>query len=130
LLKDSTGIEASLNNTTNKLELKSLKYGSEGIVSVEVLSEGAGGTFGASLEGGPRAVGSDIQATVNGTVASGKGNRVSLNTATLSFGLTVADGSSTNVNFTITGGGAQFQLGPDVVSNQQARLGITSLNTA
>jgi flagellin len=130
LLKDSTGIEAALNTTTNKLELKSTKFGSEGIVVVEILSEGEGGTFGASLEGGPRAVGADIQATVNGTVASGKGNRISLNTATLSFGLTVADGSSTNVNFTITGGGAQFQLGPDVVSNQQARLGIASLNTA
>lgn len=130
LLKDSTGIEASLNSTTNKLELKSTKYGSEGIVGVEILSEGTGGTFGSSLEGGPRAVGADIQATVNGTVASGKGNRISLNTATLSFGLTVADGSSTAVNFSITGGGAQFQLGPDVVSNQQARLGISSLNTA
>lgn len=130
LLKDSTGIEATLNTTTNKLELKSTKFGSEGIVGVEILSEGEGGTFGASLEGGPRAVGADIQATVNGTVASGKGNRISLNTATLSFGLTVADGSSTNVNFTITGGGAQFQLGPDVVSNQQSRLGISSLNTA
>src|SRR5690606_31785238 len=44
--------------------------------------------------------------------------------------LTVDDGSSAAVAFTITGGGAQFQLGPDVVSNQQARLGIGSLNTA
>jgi flagellin len=44
--------------------------------------------------------------------------------------LTVQDGSSTAVNFNINGGGALFQLGPDVVSNQQARLGITSLNTA
>ena len=34
------------------------------------------------------------------------------------------------MNFNINGGGAQFQLGPDVVSNQQARLGISSLNTA
>jgi flagellin len=48
----------------------------------------------------------------------------------LSFNLTVQDGSSTAVNFNINGGGALFQLGPDVVSNQQARLGITSLNTA
>ena len=55
---------------------------------------------------------------------------MSLNTSTLDLNLTVADGSSTAVNFTITGGGAQFQLGPDVVSNQQARLGIGSLNTA
>jgi flagellin len=34
------------------------------------------------------------------------------------------------LNFTITGGGALFQLGGDVVSNQQARLGIDSLSTS
>ena len=38
-------------------------------------------------------------------------------------------GSSTNFSFSITGGGAQFQLGPDVTSNQQARLGIGSVST-
>jgi flagellin len=43
--------------------------------------------------------------------------------------LTVSDGSSTDVSFTINGGGAVFQLGPDVVSNQQARIGIGSVNT-
>ncbi|MFV2068814.1 MAG: flagellin [Pirellulales bacterium] len=32
--------------------------------------------------------------------------------------------------FDITGGGALFQLGPDVVTNQQARIGIQSVNTA
>ncbi len=42
----------------------------------------------------------------------------------------MAAGSSTDINFDITGGGALFQLGSDVVSNQQARLGIGSLNTA
>ncbi|MFN7889483.1 MAG: flagellin [Pirellula sp.] len=129
LLKDSTGIEASLDEDSN-LELRSVEYGSAGIVGIEVLSEGAGGTFKAGLTGGPRAVGNDVQATVNGTVATGKGNNISLRTSTLSFNLTVQDGSSTAVNFNITGGGALFQLGPDVVSNQQARLGITSLNTA
>ncbi len=63
-------------------------------------------------------------------MATGKGNSLSINTATLAFSLTVNDGSNTAVNFNITGGGAQFQLGPDVVGNQQARLGISSLNTA
>jgi flagellin-like hook-associated protein FlgL len=38
--------------------------------------------------------------------------------------------SGTSIAFSIIGGGAQFQLGPDVVSNQQARLGITAVNTA
>ncbi len=132
LLKDSTGIEAAFNSTSNKLELTSTRYGSAGVVGVEILSEGAGGTFGAAIlaGGGPRAVGTDIQATINGTVATGNGNQISLNTSTLSLNFTVSEGSTTSVNFNINGGGAQFQLGPDVVSNQQARLGISSLNTA
>ena len=48
----------------------------------------------------------------------------------LGLSLTVSDGSSTDISFNITGGGAVFQLGPDVVSNQQARVGIASVNTA
>ena len=36
----------------------------------------------------------------------------------------------TTLNFNITGGGAQFQLGPDVTSAQQARIGINSVSTA
>lgn len=129
LLKDSTGVEAVLNDDQD-IEFRSTEFGSAGIVAIEVLSEGAGGTFKDGLQGGPRAVGTDIQATVNGTVASGKGNQIYLSTSTLSFSMTVEAGSDTSVNFNITGGGAMFQLGPDVVSNQQARLGISSLNTA
>ena len=48
----------------------------------------------------------------------------------MDLAITVSDGSDTNFDFDITGGGALFQLGPDVVSNQQARLGIQSLYTA
>jgi flagellin-like hook-associated protein FlgL len=129
LLKDATGISAKINDDGD-IDFESVKYGSEGVVGIEVLSEGVGGSFGSSLVGGPRAVGTDIAATVNGTVATGQGNTIKLNTSTLSFNLTVADGSALDVNFNITGGGALFQLGPDVVSNQQARLGISSLNTA
>jgi flagellin len=78
----------------------------------------------------PRATGTDIAATVNGVTANGKGNTLSVNTTTLDLSMTVADGSSTAVTFSITGGGAVFQLGPQVVSNQQARIGIGSVNTA
>ena len=130
LLKDSTGIEATFNSTSNRIEFSSVEYGSAGIVGIEILSEGSGGTLGSGLVGGPRSIGTDVQATVNGTVTTGKGNNIKLNTSTLNVSFTVADGSSTAVNFSITGGGAQFQIGPNVVSNQQARLGIGSLNTA
>jgi flagellin len=127
LVKDATGVEAV--NDAGALKLSSTTYGSKGLVDVEVISEGTGGTFGSQLSSN-RALGKDIVATVNGVTAGGDGNTLSINTATLDLSLTVSDGSSTSVSFTITGGGALFQLGPDVVSNQQARLGIGSLNTA
>ncbi|MEZ6137245.1 MAG: flagellin [Pirellulaceae bacterium] len=127
LVSDATGIQAE--DDGGSLKLSGTSYGSDSLVAVEVISEGEGGTFESGLTSS-RANGTDVVATVNGTAATGKGNTLSINTSTLDLELTVSDGSSTSVGFTITGGGAQFQLGPEVVSNQQARLGIGSLNTA
>ncbi len=125
---DATGVSAVNNNNT--LEFTSVGYGSNAIVDVTVLSEGTGGTFETGFSGTFRVTGADIQATVNGVTATGDGNRLSINTSTLDLSLTVTAGSATDFNFNITGGGALFQLGPDVVSNQQARIGIGSVNTA
>jgi flagellin len=126
LLSDSTGVSASISG--GGLSLNSVEYGSKAFVDVDVRSEGAGGTFGTGLST-TRDTGTDIQATVNGAEANGDGNKLSINTSALQLDLTVSDGSSTDINFTISGGGAVFQLGPDVVSNQQARIGIGSVNT-
>lgn len=127
LVSDATGVAAA--NNGGVLELRSTGYGSAAVVDVEVLSEGTGGTFATGLSA-PRTTGTDIAATVNGVTANGKGNTLSVNTTTLDLSMTVAEGSSTAVSFSITGGGAVFQLGPQVVSNQQARIGIGSVNTA
>ena len=126
LVSDATGVEATDNGGT--LELDSVDYGTAAFVDVEVIEEGALGTFEAGLSA-TRVEGTDIVATVNGVTANGAGNTLSINTATLDLSLTVADGSTTQVDFTIDGGGALFQLGPNVVSNQQARIGIRSVNT-
>ncbi|NQT38325.1 MAG: flagellin [Planctomycetes bacterium] len=116
---------------TGGLDLQSTEYGSDMFVSVKALS----GTFVTADENDAtteRNYGTDINARINGIQAIGKGLQATINTSVLdlSFSVleTVADGTTTS--FTITGGGAQFQLGPDVVSNQQARLGIQSVNTA
>ena len=126
LVSDATGVQATDNGGT--LELESVDYGSAAFVDVEVLEEGALGTFEAGLSA-TREVGVDVAATVNGVTASGAGNTLSINTTTLDLSLTVADGSAVAVQFTIDGGGALFQLGPQIVSNQQARIGIGSVNT-
>jgi flagellin len=127
---DATGVTAASSGTT--LQLTSSKYGSDQFVNLDIINEGVGGTITAGLTGNTtaRSTGTDVVATVNGISANGKGNQLSINTSTLDLDTTVAAGFTGTSSFTITGGGALFQLGPDVVSNQQARIGIGSVNTA
>ncbi len=127
LVSDATGVAAS--QSAGTLTLNSTGYGSKALVNVDVISEGAGGTFENGLSAA-RALGTDIDAMVNGITANGDGNTLSINTSMLDLTITVTAGSSTDFEFDITGGGALFQLGPDVVSNQQARLGIMSVSAA
>jgi flagellin len=127
LVSDGTGVTASVSGNT--LTLNSSDYGSKAYVGVEVISEGSSGTFGGNLSA-VRDTGDDIQGTINGIVASGNGNEMSINTSTLGMKILVSAGSSTNFDFNITGGGALFQIGPDVATNQQARIGIQSVNSA
>jgi flagellin len=129
LLSDSTGVEATTNNTTGALELISTTYGSAAVIDVKVISEGANGTFQSGLNNTTRVTGTDIEGSINGYKAKGTANTLTLNTASLAMSLTVDEGSSTDLDFSITGGGAVFQLGSEVTSSQQARLGLTSVNT-
>jgi flagellin len=134
LLSDATGVEASIGAVSTTLVLESSAYGSAGVVDLKVISEGSGSTpsglFTSAVGSGTRATGTDVAATINGVVATGDGNQITINTATLDLSTTLEAGFTGTASFTITGGGALFQLGPDVVSNQQARLGIGSVNTA
>jgi flagellin len=127
-LSDSTGVSAAINGTT--LELTSTEYGSKSLVEVALVSEAPGGTINAAIGNLTRQIGSDVVATINGIQATGDGNSLSLNTSTLDLGFDVQAAVTGLSDFTITGGGALFQLGPNIVTNQQARLGIGSVSTA
>jgi flagellin len=133
LVSDATGVQASVNGAN--LELTSSDYGSKAFVQARALNISQGGSFDTKDADGvaaTRVAGKDVQVRINGVQATGDGLRASINTATLTLGFSVskdlADGAS--IAFNITGGGANFQLGPDVVSNQQARLGIQGVSTA
>jgi flagellin len=128
LVQDATGVAATVNGTT--LELVSTRYGTDAFVDVELIEEEAGGTIRTAIGAGDRDNGTDVVASVNGISAKANGNVISVNTATLDLSTTIETGFTGSIAFDITGGGAQFQLGPEVVSNQQARIGITSVNTA
>ncbi|PQO33759.1 flagellin [Blastopirellula marina] len=113
------------------LTFQATGYGSDSFVSVKALS----GTFNLTNEAGDssdRSDGTDIDVRVNGIQAVGDGLRASINTSSLdiSFSLSADVDDNSKFEFQISGGGALFQLGPDVVSNQQARLGIQSVSTA
>jgi flagellin len=127
-LSDSTGVTATVSGTT--LQLISSAYGSDAFVNLRVVSEGAGGTFTTAIGTDERDAGTDVVATVNGINALGRGNALSVNTSVLDLSTSVQAAFTGTVNFTITGGGALFQLGPDVVTAQQARIGVQSVNTA
>ena len=126
LVSDAIGVTATV--SSGVLNFKSTDYGSAGTVKATVISEATLGQFGANLSGSS-ANGVDIAATVNGFTASGKGNTISLSNSVLDFSSTVTNGSSTALNFTITGGGALFQIGPNVNSGEQSRIGLASVNT-
>ena len=126
LVSDSTGVSAAV--SSGVLNVTSTDYGSTSLVDIDIISEGVGGTFGSSLSAA-RSTGTNISASVNGVEADGVANTLSINTSTLDLSLTVDAGSSTNFTFTISGGGATFQLGADVTSTQQASIGIASVST-
>jgi flagellin-like hook-associated protein FlgL len=119
------------------LMFKSLEYGSDKFVNV--VAEGINGTTAFKLYDSAGNVmekdyGRDVDATINGIAAVGGGLGVSLNTATISMDFVMSEAAATTAGygttFVVTGGGATFQVGPDVVSNQQINLGIQSVNTA
>jgi flagellin-like hook-associated protein FlgL len=113
------------------LTFEATDYGSQAFVSVKALS-GNFVTTDANGRVADRAVGADAQVRVNGYLAVTSGLTASINTASLDLTFTIDPNAAagTKTSFSIVGGGALFQLGLDVVSNQQARIGIRSVNTA
>jgi flagellin len=128
LVSDSTGVTATI--AGSQLKLQSSDYGSSANVSAKALV-GSFSTHLANHTVAARTTGTDIAARINGVQATGNGLVASLNASTLnlSFSVNANFASGDSFNFAITGGGANFQLGPDVVSQEQARLGIPSVST-
>src|SRR5215218_6770203 len=129
-ISDATGVQAALRNSAtlaSGLAFRSTGFGSRNYVSVTAQA----GAFSTQDPAGvltSRATGRDAVATVNGALTVGEGLNVKLNTTTLDMSLTLADDfGAGQTSFAITGGGALFQLGPQVTSNQQVNIGIKSV---
>ena len=150
-----TGVTAELinGNVNSGVVFKTAEYGQSEFVSVERLNrpaDPADDTFatfsipndGSVPAGAPwatttlvsatRDAGQDVRALVNGTLATGRGLNVTTNSPSLSLELLLnenmaTDPTAADTNFFITGGGALFQLGPDVTAQQQTNVGVQSV---
>ena len=129
-VSDSTGITANLLNpavATSGITFSSSGYGSQSFVSVQAQT-GAFGTVDTQGNAQTRTVGRDAVATVNGALTTGTGLELKLNTSSLDLDLTLNKSfGAGKTSFAITGGGALFQLGSQVTSNQQVSIGIGSV---
>lgn len=139
LIADSTGVDATFVNSAGASGIRFLsnEYGSESFVSVRPVGSGGAGFNAWNVPGGTtsdRDEGVDVRAIVNGALAAGRGLTISMNTPGLAMELdltaafaTATTSPANRSTFTITGGGANFQLGPSVNSAQQVSLGIGSV---
>ncbi len=129
---DSTGVKAELINSANALsgiKFESTGYGSSEYVSVQA-QPGSGQFVTTDAQGAQKArsTGVDAVATINGSVTVGDGLDLKVNTSSLDLDLTLnSNFGAGETSFAITGGGARFQLGPQVSSNQQVNIGIQSV---
>ncbi|MDQ7013818.1 MAG: flagellin [Planctomycetota bacterium] len=149
------GVEAALINgdANSGIVFSSAEYGSSSFVSVKRLGgpdpdddawetyrfpdedeypDTSGGFPWSDLTGADRDKGRDVSALINGNLATGDGLNISINSQSLGVELLLAesfaiDPTATNSTFQITGGGALFQLGPDITAQQQLSIGIGSV---
>jgi len=147
--KDVTGISAALN--ASGLTLNSTEFGSEQFVQARVVN--LAGVVGALTQGTAtdaddytgtstalavsalvRDTGQDINGSINGIIATGKGRSLRVANDFLDTEITLTAAQATAapgaVNaFTITGGGANFQLASNVDLNGRVSIGIQNVSS-
>jgi len=129
-VSDSTGVTATLSsNPASGFVLQSQSLGSKQFVSIRVISQtGSFYTEDADGNATPRDEGRDAVALINGATSMGEGNRLTLRTASLDLQVELDSSFGTgSTSFAITGGGALFQVGPEVNSNLQVNIGVQSV---
>lgn len=126
--RELTGVSATV--VAGQLQFNSIGYGSSQFVSVRAID----GTF--TVTGGDagstKDFGRDATVQINGITAISDGLRASVRSGVLSVDIDLAAsfGSTTgNTEFTIVGGGADFQISPRVDLPGLSSIGIQSVST-
>ncbi len=126
-----TGVSATVSGTgaSSRLLLNSVDFGERAFVSVQPLE----GDFIISAGARTQDNGQDAGVLINGQVAAFNAltGLLRANGLDMEIELTVAGATTIgSTDFYITGGGATFQIGPDVNPSGQISIGIPSIGTA
>lgn len=146
-----TGISAELagGNASSGVRFFTTEYGADTVASVKKLSGGQqwqtyrlpndappstlDWTMAATYEAADEDAGKDVVALVNGALATGRGLELSLRSSDLDIEMLLDEtfattASSANADsFNITGGGALYQIGPNVEPATEINIGIQSV---
>ncbi len=121
-LAEATGVSATVSAGT--LRFTSTAFGSDQFVSIKTIN----GTFTNGKD-----FGLDATVSINGSQAEVHGVVASVRTGDLDITLTLdkafAQDSTSTSSFTITGGGARFQIGSEVSRQGQVQIGVGSVST-
>ncbi len=127
----TTGVSAV--GTSAGVLLQSTDYGSKQFVKVNAIKGNFNTVSGVgSATTLKNSDGKDLKVSVNGIVAVGDGLEIKTNGPAVSMDIKMAQAFNTaggSTSFNVTGGGAQFQIGPQVNAQQMNILGIQSINT-
>lgn len=127
----TTGVSATVSGTgaNTRILINSQEYGSDAFVSIKPIDGNFIVTTGSTTEDS----GQDAGVLINGQQASSDGLVTSLRSNGLDLELHLTSDRGTNLgtsSFDITGGGATFQIGPEVNANGQVSIGIPSVATS
>ncbi len=132
---DVTGVVAvgsadATGGGTSGIAFQSAEYGVKQFVSVEAISGATFATEDVAGAAATRDAGVDAEVSVNGVMAVAEGLSIQIGGPSAAFKakLTAAQNvAAATTTFTITGGGAKFQLGQAVNAQQQSIIGIQSV---
>ncbi len=129
-LRDATGVSAVTSTTVSGgIFFYSTELGSEAFVSVRDLDLDGNNALWINQ----RDSGRDAAGTINGITASGRGDQLQVNSATLRLRLRLGpdlNQSAASTVFTLISGGLAFQLGDTTNAANQASIGIQAMDAA
>jgi flagellin-like hook-associated protein FlgL len=135
-----SGLRAELvdpSDPTQGIRVSTVDYGSKARITVAVTAGNPDAiTFQDSLGNRTIAVeGLDARATVNGHQIVGRGKMLHYATASMTFEMEITDAFNRSskpaqTDFVIASGGAMFQVGPQIGSDQQVSFGIVNMEAS